>query len=213
MSEPTVSAATGPPKKAKKKILGLPVPVVIGGAAALAALGYIWWRDRHKTGAASSSSTTSASSSTEQAQLNAIEAELAELSGQGAVSSSAGTGTGGGGGVNPGGPIASTSTGTVATSTSTSTATSTKTAKNPVSNLHITDTGYTSLTGSWDKAANATSYLITVLHGGAVLKTQHSVGTTARVGNLKRKTQYEYRVRAQPGGKGGSDAHVDVTTK
>ena len=50
MSEPTVSAATGPPKKAKKKLLGLPVPVVIGGVAALAAFGYIWWRDRHKTG-------------------------------------------------------------------------------------------------------------------------------------------------------------------
>jgi hypothetical protein len=35
----------------------------------------------------------------------------------------------------------------------------------------------------------------------------------ARVGNLTRKTKYTFRVRAQPGGKGGSDASVDVTTK
>ena len=69
MSEPTVSTATGPPKKAKKKILGLPVPVVIGGVAALAAFGYIWWRDRHKS-AASASATTSTSAAN-QAGANA----------------------------------------------------------------------------------------------------------------------------------------------
>src|ERR1700691_5161287 len=123
MSEPTVSAATGPPKKARKKILGLPVPVVIGGVAALAAFGYIWWRDRHKSGAASTTSSTSAAPATEAAERAELQSELDQLTG--AVSSSAGTGTGGGGGVNPGGPIASTSTGTVATSTSTSTATGT----------------------------------------------------------------------------------------
>jgi hypothetical protein len=209
MSEPTVAAAA-PPKKPGKKFLGLPLPVAIGAAAALAALGYIWWRDRHKSAASASASTST--SSTEEAQLAALEQELAELT----ATSTAGTGVGGGGGggVTGGG---SSSTGTVpplSTSTSTGTGTTkTKLATNPVKNLHITDTGYTSLTGSWDKSPNATSYLITVLHGGTVLKTQHAVGATARVGNLKRKTAYEYRVRAQPGGTGGSDAHVDVTTK
>jgi hypothetical protein len=209
MSEPTVATPATPPKgKAKKKIFGLPMPVAIGAAAALAALGYIWWRDRHKSAASSSSSTSSA------AEIGALEAELAEL--QAESSSSAFTGTGTGGGGSGGGGSTGITVPPMSTSTSTSTGTGTtktKTATNPVKNLHITDTGYTSLTGSWDKSANATSYLITVLHGGTVLKTQHSVGTTARVGNLKRKTAYEYRVRAQPGGVGGSDAHVDVTTK
>jgi hypothetical protein len=207
MSEPTVATPATPPKKPGKKFLGLPLPVAIGAAAALAALGYIWWRDRHKSAASASTSTSSA------AEIGALEAELAEL--QAEASSSAFTGTGSGGGGSGGGGTSSTGTTTpMSTSTSTGTGTTkTKLATNPVKNLHITDTGYTSLTGSWDKSANATSYLITVLHGGTVLKTQHSVGTMARVGNLKRGTQYEYRVRAQPGGVGGSDAHVDVTTK
>jgi hypothetical protein len=207
MSEPTVSASA-PPKKPGKKFLGLPVPVAIGAAAALAALGYIWWRDRHKSAASASTSTSSA------AEIGALEAELAEL--QAEASSSAFTGTGSGGGGSGGGstgitvPPLSTST---ATSTSTGTTTKTKLAKNPVTGLHITYVGYTSVEGSWDKSPGATTYLIHVLQGGTVLKTQHAVGTTARVGNLKRKTKYTYRVRAQPGGTGGSDASVDVTTK
>ena len=206
MSEPTVATPATPPKKPGKKFLGLPLPVAIGAAAALVALGYIWWRDKHKSAASASTSTSSA------AEIGALEQELAELQGQGSSSALSGAGSGGGSG---GGVGLSTSTATPApaSSSSTSTATGTKLAKNPVSNLHITDTGYTSLTGSWDKSANATSYLITVLKGGTVLKTQHAAGTTARVGNLKRGTAYEYRVRAQPGGVGGSDAHVDVTTK
>ena len=209
MSEPTVATPATPPEgKAKKKIFGLPMPVAIGAAAALAALGYIWWRDRHKSAASASTSTSSA------AEIGALEAELAEL--QAEASSSAFTGTGSGGGGSGGGstgitvPPLSTST---ATSTSTGTPTKTKLAKNPVTGLHITYVGYTSVEGSWDKSPGATTYLIHVLQGGTVLKTQHAVGTTARVGNLKRKTKYTYRVRAQPGGTGGSDASVDVTTK
>jgi hypothetical protein len=209
MSEPTVATPATPPKgKAKKKIFGLPMPVAIGAAAALAALGYIWWRDRHKSAASASTSTSSA------AEIGALEAELAELQAEASSSAFTGVGTGGGGGSGGGGTSSTGTTTPMSTSTSTGTGTTkTKLATNPVKNLHITDTGYTSVTGSWDKSPNATSYLIHVLQNGEVLKTQHSVGTMARVGNLKRKTKYTYRVRAQPGGTGGSDASVDVTTK
>jgi hypothetical protein len=198
MSEATVAPA---PKKARKKLLGLPVPVVIGGAAALAALGYIWWRDRQakKTGGTSGTTTGTTSSADLSAELAELQSELNELTGQG-----------GGGGYGGTSTITSTST---KTPTSTSTTTKTGTATNPVKGLHITDTGYTSLTGEWNASKGAADYYVTVRQGSKIVQSSHVLGTIARVGNLKRKTAYEFRVRAQPGGTGGTDAKVTATTK
>jgi hypothetical protein len=233
MAENPAASPTAPPadrgKKtplSKRKIAGLPAPVAIAAAAAVAVLGFLYWRDKRRGaggGAATSgTSTSTADQSTEAAELAELQSELNQLTGQSGgggggiigVGGSTGTGTGTGGGT-----TASTGTGTVpvtsstGTSTSTGTGTATKLADNPVKNLRLTDTGYTSVIGEWNKMPNATTYQVQILQGGKVIKTQHAVGDTARVGNLKRGTAYTYRVRAQPGKTGARDANVNFTTK
>jgi len=86
-------------------------------------------------------------------------------------------------------------------------------AKNPVSGLKVTDDGFTSITVGWEKSTGAKSYLVTALDGSKVVSKKTATGTTARMGNLKRGTSYTIRVRAQPGGTGGTDANINATTK
>jgi hypothetical protein len=87
------------------------------------------------------------------------------------------------------------------------------TAHNPVTGLHSTDSGFTSVSVAWEKATNATGYLVTATNtGGRVVSSQHVTGTSARVGNLARSHVYTIKVRAQPGS-GGSDARIQVYTK
>lgn len=220
MTEPPASTppARGGARKRglPPKLLGLPTPVVLVAGSALAALTFLWLRSRRQAGAAVPTASATAATA-DAADLAGLQSELDQLLG--------GQGGGSGGGFGGGSSVVTTSTPPTSTPTSggtagnpTSTATTVtgppvKLAVNPVTNLRITDDGYTSLTGSWNKSPNATSYLITVLQGGKVLMQQHAVGTIARVGNLKRGTTYDFRVRAQPGGKGGRDANVTATTK
>lgn len=86
-------------------------------------------------------------------------------------------------------------------------------AKNPVSGLKVTDDGFTSITVEWDKSTGAKSYLVTVFDGSKTVSKKTATGTTARMGSLKRNTHYNIRVRAQPGGTGGTDASIEATTK
>lgn len=204
-----------------KKLLGLPTPVVLAGGTALAVLTFLWIRHR-RSGAAGTTPTSSATAATaDAADLAGLQSELDQLLGGGG--SGGGVGGGGGGSTvtttsTPGGGTGTSSTGTT-TGNPTSTATTrtgpapSQCADNPVTNLRITDDGYTSLTASWNKSNHATMYLISVLQGGKVIKQQHAAGTIARVGNLKRGTQYTFRVRAQPGCTGQRDANVTATTK
>lgn len=225
MADPVTEppADTPPPRGARKrglppKLLGLPTPVVLAGGAALAALGFLWLRSRRQSAAGAAAPTASATAATaDAADLAGLQSELDQLlGGQGGGASGGGSG-GGSSVITTSTPPTSTPTSGTTTGNPTSTATAVtgpaKLAVNPVTNLRITDDGYTSLTGSWNKSPNATSYLITVLQDGKVLKQQHAVGTIARVGNLKRGTTYDFRVRAQPGGTGGRDANVTATTK
>jgi len=85
-------------------------------------------------------------------------------------------------------------------------------AVNPVSGLHVTRTGYTSVGVAWHAARGATGYEVTVT-GPSAPPPVHVTGTGARIGSLERKKHYDIKVRAQPGGTGGTDAHVGVTTK
>lgn len=84
-------------------------------------------------------------------------------------------------------------------------------AHNPVSGLHATP-GFTSVELTWAASQGATDYLVTASGPGAP-PGQKVTGTSARIGNLRSKTSYDVRVRAQPGGMGGTDAHVTVKTK
>lgn len=218
MTEPPASTppARGGARKRglPPKLLGLPTPVVLVAGSALAALTFLWLRSRRQSAGAAVPTASATAATADAADLAGLQSELDQLlGGQG------GGGSGSGGGTSTSTPPTSTPTsgGTAGNPTSTATTVTApppaKLAVNPVTNLRITDDGYTSLTGSWNKSANATSYLITVLQGGKVLKQQHAVGTIARVGNLKRGTTYDFRVRAQPGGTGGRDANVTATTK
>jgi hypothetical protein len=210
MADPVTEAPPAPKGKgSKKKILGLPVPVAVGAAAGLAALGYLWWRSKaKKPGSATTSASTSTTASSDlNAELAELQSEIDELMGQG-------SGSGGGGGGGGTSTITSTSTST-RSPVSTQPPTLTR-AKNPVTGLRVTSTGYTSVSLQWDSSKGATDYLVSVRdrsNSGKLVTSQKTAGTSVRVGNLHRKKEYDFRVRAQPGGTGGRDASVTATTK
>lgn len=85
-------------------------------------------------------------------------------------------------------------------------------AHNPVSGLRATP-GSTGIDLTWNAAANATDYLVTAVGPGAPAAFKTGGATSTRVHDLRPKTHYDIRVRAQPGGTGGADAHVQATTK
>jgi len=80
-------------------------------------------------------------------------------------------------------------------------------ATNPVKNLHVTSTGYTSVDVAWDASKNATGYKVT----GAPHVTVS--GTTARAGGLTRKHKVTISVLATPAASGIRPASVHATTK
>jgi hypothetical protein len=82
-------------------------------------------------------------------------------------------------------------------------------AVNPVKGLKAT-ARYTQADLTWDKTEHAVSYLVTVSPGGQQHKTSAAAIT---LHGLKEGTQYSARVRAQPGGTGGTDAQVSFRTK
>ena len=168
------------------KILGLPAPVAIGGAAALAALGFMWWRS-HRSAAATSGTTsatrTSSTSSTDvQGELGELQSEIDELLGS--------QDAGGGGG---------TGTGTTAKTTSPTTTKTTTTAHapkpGPVSDIVVTNKSPTSVVVSWrppqfsSKAPASTTYLFQIKGKDPAA---HNIGsrTSYNVGGLKKGTAY-----------------------
>lgn len=85
-------------------------------------------------------------------------------------------------------------------------------AHNPVTGLRATP-GTTGIDLTWDASANATDYLVTAVGPGAPAAFKTGGQTSTRVRGVRPKTHYDIRVRAQPGGTGGTDAHVQTTTK
>lgn len=87
-------------------------------------------------------------------------------------------------------------------------------AANPVSNLHVTYRGYTSITLAWDRDPHATSYTVTVSRRGKKVKSLNTLVSSARVGFLlPGHATYQFKVRAHPGGSQGADAEVNGTTR
>ena len=217
-----VSEPKAPPKKGKGgKILGLPKPVAIGGAAAVLALGYLWWRSRKKSGAATAS--TTASTSTSAATNAQLEAELQELlNGQGGYGS--GSSSGGSSGGTGGGTTSGTGTGTggqVSTSvivkTSTTTPTKTKTTSRPSRAPTGENVGNLSATGAqlrWTSMAAATSYRVRVWRGKDILHDSTQPQTSQTISGLKAKTLYGWHVAAvNSAGQGPFSGDQHFTTK
>lgn len=86
MAEQETPQPPAPPRE--KKLLGLPMPVAIGGLAFVGVLGYVWWRNHKMATAAAgggggvtgaTTSTTFVKGPSDAGQLDAIQAELEQL--------------------------------------------------------------------------------------------------------------------------------------
>lgn len=85
-------------------------------------------------------------------------------------------------------------------------------AVNPVKGLKAT-ARTTQADLKWDAAKGATGYLVTVTRGKTTVSSTKVSGTSTTLHHLKQGTHYDVKLRAQPGGTGGTDAHVTFTTK
>lgn len=87
-------------------------------------------------------------------------------------------------------------------------------AKNPVSNLHLVSKTSTSIQVDWNASPGAKTYLVTTFSGGRTVnkKTVTAPNSRATINGLHPGTNYNIRVRAQPGGTGGRDANISVRT-
>lgn len=200
------TGGTGGPGRAGRpqgrRILGLPVPVVIGAGAGLVALGIIWWRNRTKTtGVATSATRTSSTSSTDtEGALEELQAELDQLSGAFNASQQGGTAT---------------TTKTTATAKTTKTTAPAPGKPGPVSDLTVTNKSPTSVTVSWrppqfaSKAPTATTYKIQIKPKDPAA---HVIGsrTSYNVGGLHKNTHYTAVVSAVGG---PSTSHAFTTEK
>jgi hypothetical protein len=229
VSEPTASEAAPPPKgKAKgkgklsgKKIAGLPAPVAIGALAALAALGFLWWRDRHAKTAGGSSSTTS-STATDAALLDQLEQQLSDLeAGQG------GSGAGGGGvpvTTTPGtstGPASTSSVTPVTSSTGTGHPVGPSTPAKPIRAPSGTKTSGIGITGATiscqplqpPTAQHTYRFRVWTDVNTTIIHDSTSGGTSVSLSGLKAGTQYGWHVQAiNAGGAGPWSQNVNFRT-
>lgn len=88
-------------------------------------------------------------------------------------------------------------------------------AANPVTGLHVTDRGFTSLTWAWDAEKLASSYSVKVyaVRDGSLVHQATVTTPSYRAGRLRRKRTYEVHVRAHPGASQGLNATDKATTK
>jgi cytoskeletal protein RodZ len=213
------------PAPGGRKILGLkPKTLLIGGGVLfLGVLGYLWWRSKHASSASSASTTTSASASAgayNAATLAGLQDELEELlSQQGGSSASTGTSSGGGSGGGTGTTTSPPPTKTTTPPPTTGTSPPvTKTAAKPkpiTPDAHATKTTATSVTISWGKIANATSYRVRVTYQDKLVGTPHIVtGTSATISGLAPLRTYTFHVAAiGPGGTSAETNGPAVKTK
>ena len=223
---------SAPPKGSRKKILGLPVPVVIFGGVFIAVGGYLWWRSRSSSSSGSDSSTAGASPDVSEEAVDYSGEPCTDSNGNAGMTDALGncittsgvgstgtTGTGGGdGGTGTGG----TGTGTGGTGTGTGTGgggtgggTTTK-PKAPV-NLAADNITSTSATLHWASMAGANSYHVTVTHAGSgeTVHSQTLASNSQQVTGLKPNNPYSWKVRANntAGTSAWSNPHAFRTAK
>ena len=84
---------------------------------------------------------------------------------------------------------------------------------NPVTGLHQTRRGFTSIDLAWVAPAGATSYTVHAYHHNTLVRTETTTIPSIRMRDLLPAHTYEFKVRAHPGASTGSDATVNVTTR
>jgi hypothetical protein len=190
MSEPTTAPAAPPrgAKKPGKKILGLPMPVVLGVAAGGVALIYLWLRDRKSKTAATTATTSTTSSATDYgSELAELQSEIDELmadQGTGTTGTTTSTGT-----------TSPTSTGTVV---STGPPPDIQKPANAPPGERTTAVTRTSAVLAWNKVDRASSYRVQAF----ATKTHEMVhdGTTSALtvslSGLKGSTEYGWKCQA-----------------
>jgi hypothetical protein len=87
-------------------------------------------------------------------------------------------------------------------------------AKNPVDGAHVVSKTTTSVQVDWNASPGAKSYLVTTFQGSKTVNKRTVTAPVSRitVTGLHPGTNYNVRIRAQPGGTGGRDANVSVRT-
>jgi Fibronectin type III domain len=228
------------PSAGGRKILGLkPRTALIAGAGIIgAALLYFWWKGRQSSSSsassAASSSTSSASAYSTAGQLDALQEELDQLLSAGAPGAASGSGggttaAGGGTGTTTAPPPATTTAPPPAatgsppkTTTPTApgappktTAPAAKPKPGTPGGVKAAKVNPTSVTLTWDKAANATSYRVRVTYQDKLVGTPHLVtGTSATISGLSPLRTYTFHVAAiGPGGTSAETNGPAVKTK
>jgi len=86
---------------------------------------------------------------------------------------------------------------------------------NPVSGLHVTHRGWTSISLAWNAPPGATSFTVHTYWRNQLVQTDAVSSPSIRVGGLVGSIPhtYTFRVRAHPGGSTGSDASIKATTR
>ena len=209
-----MASPTGPPAGGRR-ILGLkPRTALIGGGLILGgALLFFWWRSRQSSSSADTaaqSSTANAAAYSDAGALDALQSELDQLLQQ----EDNGTGSSA-----PGGATSPPTTVPTKTATPPKTTTPPKTAAKPKpampSGVHETKVTPTSVTISWTKDPNATSYRVRVTYQSKLVGTPHLVtGTSATISGLAPLRTYTFHVAAiGPGGTSSETNGPAVKTK
>jgi hypothetical protein len=213
-------ASTPPPPAGKGKILGLKprTALIAGGAILLGAVAYFWWKRKQAPASTSASASASAGAYSTAAQLEAMQLELDELM-TSSASTAAGSGSGSG---TTTGTTTGTGTGTTTTTTTppakttgTTTTTAppkTTTAAKPKpavpSGVRATKVTASSVTLTWAKDPNATTYTVRVTYQSKLVGSPHiTTGTSVTVSGLGADHTYTFHVAAS--GPGGTSAETN----
>jgi hypothetical protein len=203
-----------------RKVLGLkPRTALIGGGIVLAlAIGYLLWKRSQSSSTAAAATAGTADTSNGGAtdyggELSVIQSEIEDLlaaEGTEPAGSSGGTGTGTGGGTGGTGTGTGGGTKTVPPPAQAGPPPGKTTPSKPgmPSGVRATKVTASSVTLSWNKAPNATSYRVRVTYQGKLVGSQQTVnGTSATVSGLHPDHTYTFHVASV--GTGGTSAETN----
>jgi Fibronectin type III domain len=212
--------ASPPPGGGGGKILGLKprTAIIAGGGILAAALGYMWWRGRKASSAAASSasassSTTGAYGVDQSGELSVLQSELEDLLAAQGQDTDTTTGTGGGGGTGggsgcPAGQVKNAAGKCVPDPAKKPPPKKKEGKPGMPASVRATKTTASSVTLSWTKAPNATSYRVRVTYQGKLVGSEHTVnGTSATISGLHPAHTYTFHVAAV--GPGGTSAETN----
>jgi hypothetical protein len=189
--------------------------LIAGGGILAAALAYFWWRSRQSASSAATTASASASAYSDSGQLDELQAELAQLLGEQSGASGGGGSSGGGTSTTPAAPGTPGAPGagnkpvtTLTPPTAPKAPTAGAKPKPAMPSARETKVTSNSVTLSWAKVPNATSYRVRVTYQGKLVGAPHVVaGTSATISGLGADRTYTFHVAAI--GPGGTSAETN----